>query len=252
MERTCDRRGLVDRHFQGRLTPTEEVGFRAHLPDCPICQARYQRQGLFAELSGARPGRVDRIALGLGLPPSGPTRQLTPIRVALPVLALAACLALLATRGLRGGAEPEFASRGRASLAATASLEVFRVPPSGAPVRAQGWVGAGDELAFAYRNPGGFRHLLVFGLDDRGELHWFHPAWTDPRQDPLAVPAQPGVGPHELGEAIRHELPGRLLRVVGIFTNQPLSVRETERRVRAGLLDGPEIMRVEVPLEIRR
>jgi len=248
MDEHCDRRWLVDRHFQARVTPAQEAELRAHLPDCPVCQARYQRHGLLAELTRARPSRADRLAVGLGLAPPGGTRRAALLRLAVPALAAAAGVALLVTRPHRS-VEAEFAVRGRVPPPA-AALEVFRVPPGAAPVRAQGWVGAGDELAFAYRNPEGFRRLLVFGLDQKGAIHWFHPAWTDAAQDPAAIAAAPGLGPHELGEAIKVDLPGRQLLVIGVFTNEALSVREVERRLRAGLLG--KVARVDVPLEIRR
>ena len=66
------------------------------------------------------------------------------------------------------------------------ALEIYRVTGDGSTRPADGWMSAGDELAFAYRNPTGFTRLMMFGVDDRGDIYWFHPAWTDATQDPVA------------------------------------------------------------------
>ena len=73
----CDWASLVDRHFQGRIQPDDEVALRAHLGDCQLCRKRYDRHIPLGDLTrraglGARPlAREDRLALGLGLPAAG-------------------------------------------------------------------------------------------------------------------------------------------------------------------------------------
>ena len=93
--------------------------------------------------------------------------------------------------------------------------------------------------------------LMIFGVDDRGGIHWFHPAWTDPRQDPVAVPIHAGVGPFELPEAIQHKVAGSRLRIVALFTNAATSVRSLEETWRSARPDPPESARIETWLEVR-
>jgi hypothetical protein len=196
--------------------------------------------GLHDELTPAHPGRLHRLAVRLGLRPAG--SGWTTARWA--ALIAGGCMAMFAIRWSLPRPDGE--------LAGAPSLEVFRVPASGLAVPAQGWMLAGEKLGFSYRNPGGLRRLVVLGLDQRGGIHWFHPAWTEPSEDPVAVPAAPGDGPHGLGGAITYEPTGRNLVVVGVFSNEALSVRQVEQRLRNGTLDPPAVTRVNVPLEIRR
>jgi hypothetical protein len=122
---------------------------------------------------------------------------------------------------------------------APAVLQVFRLkagrPPAEASrLRAGGRIGSGDELAFAYVNPGGHRYLMIYGLDRAGEIRWFHPAWTAPGSDPVAVPIRPSPVPVELQTAVSHRFAiGRLL-VRALFLDRPLSVQQVETMLKAG------------------
>jgi hypothetical protein len=165
--------------------------------------------------------------------------------------AAAACLALLATgQGVRRS-ERDFGVRGLASDGTGPALEIYRVTGDGATKPADGWMAAGDELAFAYRNPTGFTRLMIFGVDDRGDIYWFHPAWTDANQDPVAVPINAGVGPFELPEAIQHQVRGGRLRIVALFTNTAASVRSLEETWRSARRDPPGSAHIEASLEVR-
>jgi hypothetical protein len=223
---------------------------------------------LYANLVPGRPRMAERLAVGLGLPPAPaapplahlPSRRTSPrtsSRTSLrswfvTAAAAATCLALLVI-GRQGPApEGEYGVRGLASDETGAALEVYRITPGAAPQPSEGWMAAGDELVFAYRNPTGFARLMVFGLDDRGGIYWFHPAWTDPAQDPVAVPIDAGVGPFELREAIRHQVRGSGLRIVALFMNAALSVRALEDGVRTGRPEPPGSARFETLLEVRR
>jgi hypothetical protein len=260
----CAERRLVDRHFAARITPAEESAMRAHLPGCERCRRFYERHLLYARLAPGRPAVTDRLAAGLGvareaLPraPAGRVPRLagrsfsaSPRTWMLAGAAAAGLALLLAGRGLPS-ADGEWGVRGMAGSGLGAALEVYRVRPDGSTEASQGWMAAGDELAFAYRNPGGLARLMVFAVDDRGDIYWFHPAWSDPAEDPVAVPIQSGPGPFELPEAIRHQPWSGRLRIVALFTELPLSVRALEARWRLGRFALPGDVRIEESLEVR-
>src|SRR5262249_32572719 len=145
-----------------------------------------------------------------------------PAPAAWPMLAVAAaaCVALLAVgipalRG-RGVAEEdrEFQSRGPAL--ASAEFVVYRIRAGAAPERAPRRVHRGDELAFAYTNAAGFSHLLVFGVDAKGDVPWYHPEWSDAAATPQAVPIAKGADIHELPEAVAQTLAGSTLRLYAV------------------------------------
>lgn len=244
-----------DRHFAARITPGEESALREHLPDCDACRERYRRHMVYAELVPGRPRMAERLALGLGVGPATPAAapERLPPRWTWFVTwaAAAACLALLVTGQVLRRSDRDFGVRGLASDGAGAALEIYRVTGDRTTKPTDGWMAAGDELAFAYRNPTGFTRLMIFGVDDRGGIYWFHPAWTDASQDPVAVPISAGVGPFELPEAIRHQIRGGRLHVVALFTNTTASVRALEETWRGGWRDPPGSARVETSLEVR-
>jgi hypothetical protein len=254
----CAERRLVDRHFAARIVTAEESALRAHLPGCDRCRRYYERHMLYAELVPGRPALAERLGVGLGIghapavpAPRAPER-LPPRRIwALGMTAAAACLALVVIGKLARPPAAEFGVRGPAPDGTGTAVEIYRVAGNGSTKLSEGWMAAGDELAFAYRNPVGFARLMVFGVDDRGGIYWFHPAWTDPREDPVAVPIDAGAGPVELPEAIRHPLREGRLRLVALFTNEAISVRSVEEAWRAGRPDPPGSARFETWLEVR-
>jgi hypothetical protein len=252
----CAQRRLIDRHFAARITPREESALRAHLPGCDPCRARYERHMLHAELVGGRPHMAERLAVGLGVGPTPVARASHDLRSqgrwVLAAATAAACVALAVHGQIGHAPDSEFSARGPASNVTGGALEIYRVAEDGSTEPSEGWVSARGELAFAYRNPTGFARLLVFGVGDGGDIYWFHPAWTDESQDPVAVPIDVGEGPFELPEAIHHEVRGSRLRVVALFTNDALSVRAVEEGWRRGGREPPGSVRFETSLEVRR
>jgi len=228
---SCPLLALVDRHFEGRISPDEERVLRDHLAGCAACRERYQRRLLLQRLDPrALPAR-ERLAVGLGL-----TKSRRPWMLPVALLAPAAAAVILLLLLLpRPAPVPDagFVTRGGGTEAQAVRLLAYRIPPAGKPAPLEAEMSASDELAFAYLNPAGSRRLLVFGVDARGRVAWYHPAWTDPAADPVAVPIDETPGVHELPEAVRHPLPEGPLVIHGLFLDAPLSVREVERRLAA-------------------
>jgi len=224
-------RALIDDHFEGRIQPEGEREMREHLEGCASCREYYERRQLLASVDpGAAPPRI-RLARGLGLEHERP-----PLRLLSPLPALAAvaaaAVALLVLWPMLSGGEKEFASRGNEPPSVPALLLVYQVPRGGELRLADTSIGANDELAFAYENRDGKRRLLVFGVDDSGRIYWYHPAWTDAGSNPQAVAIEAGPERRELPEAVSHRLEGQTLRLFGVFTDEPLTVRDVERMLK--------------------
>jgi hypothetical protein len=140
--------------------------------------------------------------------------------------------------------------RGQAALAPAvtgAQLLMYRLGAGGRPEPLGDRIRRDDELAFAYRNDGQARRLMVFARDEHGHLYWYHPAWTDPAQNPEAIPLAADPGPHELPAAISQPLDGRRLEICWLFASsgQALHVREVEGALARGELT-PGCRQVEV------
>jgi hypothetical protein len=222
-------RRLIDRHFAGRATPPLESALRTHLGGCDACREYYQHHLVLGQLDPGAPKPIERLATGLGF-----TQRPGRSRTIWPALGLAAAMAaVLLFARLRSPGDDDFEARGAVRPPAPA-LEVYRAS-GGATRPAERHVAADDELAFAYRNPGGRARLLVVGVDERGHTYWYHP---DPDVTEAALPIERHEDAHELPEAIRHHYQGRSLRILGIFGDTSLSVAAVRRWLDASGCEG--------------
>lgn len=239
-------RALIDRHFARRSTLANESVMRDHVATCETCRQYYERHLMIADLDPTSPPAKERIAAGLGFSPAAPPRRLG--RPILTFAGAATVFAMLLVAGRQLTPDGDFVARGGGSgprgidlpgagLSPDANnapeLRIYVVnpedPEQSRPLGLE--IGATDELAFTYANPTGFRWLMVLGVDENRKIYWFHPAWNDQTRDPRAVSIDPGVVPRELPEAITHAFTGGTLRILGLFADHELSVRDVERVV---------------------
>ncbi len=221
----------VERHFAGTISPTAERAMREHLSGCASCLDLYRRHLLLSRLDPAAATPEERIARGLGLRRSGPSRRLAALGLAGVAAAAAMLLVLEADRGTDG-----FSARGHlvAPSRQTSRIFVYEIDPGGRPEPAGDSLKSGDELAFAYENGAGKRRLAIFGVDEHHRVYWFYPAWTREEDDPVAVPIAVDPGRHELPEAIRHTFDGTRLEIRSVFVDDALSVRQIEGLLERG------------------
>jgi len=245
-------RDAIAAHFAGAGTPAAEREMRAHLPVCDQCHGYYEQNLLLSTLDPAGLPREARLAWGLGLRPARSPGRFGFGWLGLSGAAVAALLIVAFTGGgltRRGGPRGDAESApppgqvavrgGPASVAAARAPEVqiYRFARGGRPgaaaERAGEVVHAGDELAFAYRNPAGRGRLLVFAVDEHGHVYWYHPGWSDAAANPTAVPISAEPGLHELPAAVLHKFDGERIMIHALFTDRELSVRQIESAVAA-------------------
>jgi hypothetical protein len=253
---TCPVRGSIDAHFRGRSTPDQEAAMRAHLPDCEGCRALYERHLLYDELTRRGLPVIHRLGRGLGFqaPAAAPFWSL-PGRLSVAGLAAAAGLTLV-LGGIHLARRSDvvadgFTARGGASLSAAPELEMFRIDSSGRAQPVAGWIAPGDELGFAYRNPGGAGYLMVYAVDPGGQIYWFHPRWPRGAPAPRAVAITRSAERQELSEVARHAFAASPLRVVALFCEQQLAVSDVEASLRAGQVTFPGAVALERSIEVR-
>jgi hypothetical protein len=228
-------RALVDQHFTVGLPADREARLRAHLPTCPTCRAAYEAYQIAERLDPSAVPARERLArsLGFGADTRGRTR-LSGWRGATLAMVGAAVLLLVVVGPLPGAGSRPVARGGRVDGAGALEVAAFRIHGGSQSARIEHTVSPDDELAFAYRNEVAKAFLMIFALDGDGRVHWYHPAWTNPADNPKAVPITTQVGFKELPEAIRQPLRGPRLVVYSLFMDQPLDVRTVEARIAAG------------------
>jgi hypothetical protein len=113
-------------------------------------------------------------------------------------------------------------------------IEAFRMRGSGAPVSLGDEVRKSDYLILTYTNLGvrPYDYLMIFAVDEQGEVYWFHPAYTQKGEDPLSIKIAKGADRVELREQVRHDYPEGKLWIYGLFTRKPLGVSSVEQMVK--------------------
>jgi hypothetical protein len=109
-----------------------------------------------------------------------------------------------------------------------------------------------DALVFSLENrpESPYRHAMIFAFDDRGQIFWYYPAYTDAAQNPVSIPAPASSKPIALEEAVRHRLEPGWLRVVGLFSRAPLDVKSVEEIVSHEIAEKGGVRLLErIPIE---
>jgi hypothetical protein len=237
----------VERHFAGDTSAADDRRMWKHVKACARCRDQYRTLAMLEELE---PGGVDRartrMARGV-FAPEAPAQRARLFAGA----GLATAFAAFALFLTVSGKPASFQARGSVNTveAPVPTLAIYRVPRDagnperlavGEAQRAGSTMHLGESLAFAYANPAelGAGYLMVFGRDAAGRIHWFWPAWSDAAENPASMPIQAtpaGAPPVELREAVRHPLATGPMTIVGLFTPQPVHVRQVEEAVAGGL-----------------
>jgi hypothetical protein len=227
---------LVDAHFAGAISPTRERELRAHLPQCESCREYYERHMLLAAIDPKARKAQDRLAFGLGIqPPRERSLRAAPLAMAL----CAAAALVLAVVPLRKNLADDFSARGTA-VGTDPTLLAYRIEPGRAPVTLGKTMRSADELAFAYVNPGTYRKLMIFAVDEHRHVYWYHPEWLNPADDPRAISIASDTAVHEIPSAVGHAFDGTDLTLFAVFSNEDLSVRKVEQLLQqARSLDDP-------------
>jgi hypothetical protein len=154
---------------------------------------------------------------------------------------------------------PEFVARGTSDWSGAPHLMIYRLGPNHPPELVGGVINRSDELAFAYTNPQGLEHLMIFGVDEHRHMYWYHPAWSNEGENPVGIAVATGPEVHELAEAVSQRLDGRILRIIGLFTRDNISVKQVERVVNeapAGAVNFPQsldgALQIETVLEVEQ
>jgi len=228
-------RALVDEHFTVGLRADREARLRAHLPTCPSCRTAYEAYQIAERLDPAAVPARERMARSLGLGGGTPGRTRVSGWTGATLATVGAAILLLAVvRPLPGGGPEPVARGGRVDSAGALEVAAFRIHGGSHSTRIEHTVSADDELAFAYRNEVAKAFLMIFAIDSDGRVLWYHPAWTNPADNPQALPITSQIGFKELPEAIRQSLRGPRLVLYSLFMDQPLDVRTVEARIAAG------------------
>jgi hypothetical protein len=231
----------IDAHFKGRGNAASHALFMAHLPSCKKCHGYFERRQMLADVDPAALTAEQRIGASIGIVPAPKSRA-----VGVPAFFTAAAMAMGAlVIWPNMNTSSEFQSRGAGdkTTVVSPSEEVF-VHIMGAkdePVLLQDEMKASAEIAFSYRNKGAFTHLMIYGVDEKNEVYWYYPSWTDPEKNPAAIRVLSNQEVNPLENAVAHEYRGKRLRLYSLFLKKKdatLTVQQLEAHLKTRALDA--------------
>lgn len=238
----------ISDHFAGRLPSSLDEPMRKHIRQCEECRVRYDlhlaAEGTGGEGAKRRHERLARAVLGSAAAspdaeasteqPRGPDRPtwswsaLSLERRSALLVGLAAIVLAVLFYSPDPPHEREFVSRGGASCTGQVALWSYVGPTRLAPGSS---IRQGEQIRFVYRNLSGgkLNRLMIFAVDEQGEVHWFYPLYTNVSENPRAYPVDVG---REIGLpylAGGHTYGGASLKLYALFTSrQDLTVKEVE------------------------
>lgn len=215
------RRWLVQQ-AGGLLPPPQQRKLFRHMEVCGECHALYSAQ-LWAEQCGpagdhARRARLERSLFGQA--EAKPVSWIMSRRTwGLAGAASTCALLILVLVRLWPGDTFQDKGLSQDELSRHVSISAYKRTAGGEFTPVRETIRSRDQLAFAYSNTSerGLDHLLLFGVDERGTIYWYYPAWTDPSRNPSALPIRRGTGV-ELPEQVGHRYEGDQLRIFALFS----------------------------------
>jgi hypothetical protein len=131
------------------------------------------------------------------------------------------------------------AARGNGNAGLSATVQAFVAhagPGAPLPLLEGAELRPGDGILVRYSNPTARDvYLMVFALDERGSVHWLHPAYLDEATNPLSLRLAAGTTERVLPEVAEPEAPARgALRVYALLSATPLDVKRVEARLADG------------------
>jgi hypothetical protein len=229
----------LERYLEGELTVSRTKEVEAQLASDPLSAARLEEVTALREQMADAPAELFDVdlaatvegALERGEQPRA-RRSRTPfVAAGAAVLALAASVVILV--------QPPDDSRAKSGGGARADrwAGIVAHGPDGA--RVQEGFARDDALGFSFTNAGPrpYSHLAVFAVDERGAVFWYYPAWLRAEDNPRSILAKAGTEV-PLPEKVKHAFEPGPLVVYGLFTREPVSVRDVEAHVKAWVEGG--------------
>jgi hypothetical protein len=226
-------------YLEQEVTASEAASIEAALAEAPAATRRLGELDRLRRALRAPPSEVlgvdlvARVREGVRLPESRRGRSWWRGGLALvAALALAAGAFVLLPRP-----SDEFRAKGAGSASSDerrwAGVTAYRVDEQGVPSPLGATLPTHAGLVFSYTNLGSrpFGYLMIFGIDAKGEVRWFHPAFEAPGTDPTSIAILPGQARRALGELVVFELPPGRFTLHALFTRRPLHVLELEMLV---------------------
>ncbi|MEQ9501879.1 MAG: hypothetical protein RIT81_33715 [Deltaproteobacteria bacterium] len=239
------------RYLEEDLSVAEAKALEAELAESPDLAAQLDEERALIEALAEPDDELAEIDLVAGVRERLDRRE-APRRsrwfAAVGALAVAASVALVFAPSEDDG----FRAKGVASTGAEkwAGVKAFVVHGDATPRPLSAELSSDDSVVFTYTNLGDspYSHLMIFGVDEAGGVHWYYPAWNDAAANPSAVQIRPNSGDVPLPDRVAHDLPSGRYVINAVFLRAPKTVREAEALIQydGGRFADAHVQRIEV------
>jgi hypothetical protein len=243
---------------EGEVTASEAAQLEEALAASPESRRRLDRvRAVTAHLGDTTavdgidlfPVLKQRLAAGNPAVRAPRRRWLSPRGLGFALAAAAVALPLVLLKSWHTASRPEQAYRAKSATShhdarsRWIALNAFRLSGEAAPEPLGDVLHRNDGLLFSYTNlgPTPFSHLMIFGIDEQRRVYWYYPAFMDARDNPKGIDIQQGGGRVGLSEVIAHPYHEGRLTILGLFSDQALSVADVESAVQRGLVESAEL-----------
>jgi len=235
-------RPVVDLHLAGTTTPEAQAAISAHIPTCAECLAAVQSSAQEDLHEAATPPEGTPI---LVVPPvaapivepepqgvlPGPVRALVDTLV-FGGIAVVVAVAMIALPDFFAPDEDVATDRKVGAGITISEVRIARVRPDGRKgLLAGNIIAPKDRLAFAYVHTSTWERLLVFVIDEKNEIYWQVPEWTDHREPAYAPTILNDRQVQQLPVAVHRDWQGKALAVHTIFTRDFVTTRQVEEKL---------------------
>ena len=244
------RAAVLAAYLEGEVTASERAAIEAELEESASARRTLDELRAVTALLGAPAPELEGMDLAARV--QGALRRPgAPARAALSKpawwksrgLALGFGLAAALGAGLLlvrppGGAD-EFRAKSNSSARAEsgrwAGVRAYRVVGRKSPEPLGATLSARDGLVFSYTNLGAhaFGYLMIFGVDAKGDVRWFYPAYSSAEENPQSIPIEPNAANVALGEVVEQDFAEGPLTLYALFSDARVDVRSIERWVQA-------------------
>jgi hypothetical protein len=236
------------KYLEGEVTSSRAEDIESHLAECRDCRQSFEKLRALTRSIGEMDEELAEIDLvpdlhrAIAAEPEPARRwRLFPALAAVSVACLLAVAGTLVWMATRDTPRPSDAYRVKSAAPAGiqtnrwAGMHVYLLTAEGGTRPLEKKLPGNASLLFGYTNLGEnpFSRLMIFAVDQKGSLFWFHPAYLKEGSDPVSIQIRPDQAGIELPEAVQHDFEPGPLVLYALFTRRPLRVSTIEDQISA-------------------
>ncbi len=232
---------MLAAYLEGEVTPSERAAIETELDESPRARRQLARLREISDVLSAPIPEIEKVDLVVPWKHASAKRPRPGWhgwRRIPEILAVAAAMAAVAFVVVR---RPSDDFRAKSALGSNSSsqerwsgIRIYRVDSVGEATRLQERFRTTEGLLFSYTNlgPRPLDDFMVFGIDSRGAVRWFYPAYDREGTNPESIAIKKGDADVLLPDVVHQDFAPGPLAIHALFSEGALRVLDIEDRLR--------------------